>query len=283
MVTRMKKTLAERLAEFAIGLKFEDLPAAVVHEVKRRIIDSLGCALGAWRAEPCEMARSVASTFSAERGATLLGTSHRVPPDWAAFANGCMVRYFDYNDTYLSKEPAHPSDNIPACLSAGESAGGSGRDLITAIVIAYEVQCRLADAASIRSRGWDHVTYGEFSTALGAAKLFKLEPKKMRDAIGIAGVASAAVRQSRVGELSHWKGTAFANAARHGVYAAMLAREGMTGPAPIFEGEKGFEILVSGPLSALQGPFAEGGSHASDGYMIMKSCIDRKSTRLNSS
>src|SRR6185436_17398430 len=90
--TPMKKTLAERLAEFAIGLKFENLPPSVVHEVKRRVIDSLGCALGAWHADPCVFARQVASTFSAERGATLLGTAHRAPMDWAAFANGCLVR-----------------------------------------------------------------------------------------------------------------------------------------------------------------------------------------------
>src|SRR3954466_7634484 len=159
----MNKTLAERLAEFAVGLKFEDLPAPVVHEVKRRVIDSLGCALGAWHAEPCEVARKVAGSFSAERGATLLGTQHQSPPDWAAFANGCMVRYMDYNDTYLSKEPAHPSDNIPATLAAAQSAGANGRALITAIALAYEVQCRLCDAASIRARGWDHVTYGVFS------------------------------------------------------------------------------------------------------------------------
>src|SRR4029077_15354657 len=113
--------------------------------------------------------------------------------------------------------------------------------LITAIALAYEVQCRLCDAASIRARGWDHPTYGAFSTALASAKLMKLDPEKMRPAINIAGVNCAAFRQARVGELSHWKGVAFANAARCGVYAALLARAGMTGPAPIFEGQMGFE------------------------------------------
>ncbi|HEY7089632.1 MAG TPA: MmgE/PrpD family protein, partial [Tepidisphaeraceae bacterium] len=266
---------AQRMAEFATGLKFEDLPKDVVHEAKRVIIDSLGCALGAWREEPCVVARKVALTTSSTKGATVWGTNHIAPPDWAAFANGCLVRYFDYNDTYLSKEPAHPSDNIPASFSAAQAAGATGRELITAIVIAYEVQCRLCDAASIRSRGWDHVTYGAFSTACAASRLFKLDVNKTRHAIGIAGVASAALRQSRVGELSHWKGVAFANAARHGVYAAMLAQAGMTGPAPIFEGEKGFEKLVSGPLDALKGPFATGtkGFVPDDGFMIRKSCI----------
>ena len=268
------KTLAEQLADFTVGLKFDDLPAPVVHEVKRRVIDSMGCALGAMNAQPCNIARRVASTFSvpAGRGATLLGTRHQAPPDWAAFANGCLVRYLDYNDTYLSKEPAHPSDNIPAAMAVAEVERANGRDLITAIALAYEVQCRLCDAASLRARGWDHVTYGAFSTALAAARLMTLDAERVRHALGIAGVASAALRQSRVGELSHWKGCAFANAARHGVFAALLARAGMTGPAPIFEGEKGFEKLVSGPLRDVKLPAADSGLRPDD-FMILKTSI----------
>src|SRR5260370_40383930 len=173
------KTLAHQLAEYACSLQFEDLSKDVVHEVQRRVLDSLGCAIGAWKEEPCAIARKVASDFSAKDGSTIIGTNHRAPPDWAAFANGCCIRYFDYNDTYLSKEPAHPSDNIAAALAVAESVGASGRELITAIALAYEVQCRFSDAASIRARGWDHRTYGAFSTALASAKLMKLDPKKM--------------------------------------------------------------------------------------------------------
>src|SRR6185295_9284794 len=237
----MKTTLAHQLADYACALPFEDLSKEVVHEVKRRVIDSLGCALGAWNEEPFVIARKVTADFSAAHGSTIFGTNHKAPPDWAAFANGCGIRYFDYNDTYLSKEPAHPSDNIAAALAVAESVGANGRELITAIALAYEVQCRLCDAASIRARGWDHPTYGAFSTALAAARLMKLDLEKTRHAVNIAGVNCAAFRQARVGELSHWKGVAFANAARHGVYAALLARAGMTGPAPIFEGQMGFE------------------------------------------
>jgi len=237
----MTKTLAHQLADYACSLQFDDLSKEVVHEVKRRVIDSLGCALGAWNEEPCAIARKVASEFSARNGSTIIGTNHKAPSDWAAFANGCCIRYFDYNDTYLSKEPAHPSDNISAALAIAESIGASGRELIAAIALAYEVQCRLCDAASLRARGWDHVTYGAFSTALACARLMKLDPEKTRHAVNIAGVACAAMRQARVGELSHWKGVAFANSARHGVYSALLARAGMTGPAPIFEGQMGFE------------------------------------------
>jgi 2-methylcitrate dehydratase len=136
----MKTTLAHQLADYACALRFEDLSSAVVHEVKRRVIDSFGCALGAWDEEPCVIARKVASEFSAKNGSTIIGTAHKAPPDWTAFANGCCIRYFDYNDTYLSKEPAHPSDNISAALAVAEGVGATGADLITAIALAYEVQ-----------------------------------------------------------------------------------------------------------------------------------------------
>src|SRR5437762_7550186 len=265
----MSKPLADRIAEYAVGLRFEDLSPAVVHEVKRRVLDSLGCAMGAWRDEPGVVARSVASTLSAQRGSTLIGTAHRAPCDWAAFANGTIVRYLDYNDTYLSKEPAHPSDNIPALLAVAESVGASGRELIAAIALAYEVQCRLCDAVSLRAIGWDHVTYGCFSVAAAAGLLMKLDAMKIRHALGIAGVTSAALRQTRVGELSHWKGCAFANAARHGVYAAMLASAGMTGPSPIFEGDKGFEKLVAREAIKLAGPIVG----ERDELMILRTSI----------
>src|SRR5438034_9332952 len=122
----MTSTLAQRFADYATALRFEDLSAAAGHEAKRRIIDSLGCALGAYDADPCVVAREVACGFSASRGAVLWGTRQVVPPDWAAFANGCLVRYLDYNDTYLSKEPAHPSDNIPAALAVAQANGAGG-------------------------------------------------------------------------------------------------------------------------------------------------------------
>jgi 2-methylcitrate dehydratase len=271
----MKTTLGHQLANYSCALRFEDLSKEVIHEVKRRVLDSLGCALGAWHEEPCAIARNVASGFSAKRGSTIIGTDHQAPPDWAAFANGCCIRYFDYNDTYLSKEPAHPSDNIAAALAVAESVGAGGRELIMAIALAYEVQCRFCDAVSIRARGWDHVTYGNFSTALASAHLMKLDPEKTRHAVNIAGVAGAAMRQARAGELSHWKGVAFANAARHGVFSALLARAGMTGPGPIFEGEMGFEKQLGVSLGDVGEKFAVPFSKAEHGpaSMILRTSI----------
>jgi 2-methylcitrate dehydratase len=246
--------LADRLARYCRSLRYSDLPETVVREVKRRVLDSLGCALGAWNAQPCRVARRMAQTVKVSQGATLWGTNHKTTPDLATFANGGLVRYLDFNDTYLSKEPAHPSDNIPAILSIGEVTQASGKQVIEAIALAYEMQCRLCDAAALRPRGWDHVTYGPLTSALGAAKIMELSNEQTVQAINLAGVANVALRQTRVGDLSMWKACAFSNAARNGVFAAMLAQRGMTGPSPIFEGEKGFMKLVSGPLELA--PFA---------------------------
>jgi len=240
--------IADRLAEYGRSLSYPHLPAAVVHEVKRRILDSLGCAFGGWSAEPCRIARRTAQAVKSANGATLWGTGHRTLPDLAAFANGALVRYLDFNDTYLSQEPAHPSDNIAAVLAVAEATHASGKQAIEAIALAYEIQCRLCDAAALRPRGWDHVTYGPFSSALAAAKVLKLSQTQTVQAVNLAGVANVALRQTRVGALSMWKACAFSNAARNGVFAAVLAQQGMSGPSPIFEGEKGFMKLVSGPF-----------------------------------
>jgi 2-methylcitrate dehydratase len=250
----MTQPLANRLAEYACRLRYEDLPESVTHEAKRRFIDSFATAVGAMDGDAYPIARRCAERISGTPPASLLGGG-KSSAEWATFVNGLLIRYLDYNDTYLSLEPAHPSDNLAAVLAVGELAGANGRDLIVAAVLAYEIQCRLCDAASLRKSGWDHVTYGAISAAIAACKLMGLNAVQTAHAIGMAGVANTALRQTRAGELSMWKGCAFANAARNAVFAALLAAEGMTGPAPIFEGELGFMKLLTGPfeLGALGG------------------------------
>ncbi len=245
---RTEMNLARQLADYVDAGSYQDVPENVVHEAKKRIIDSLGCAVGACNSDPVKAARKVAEKASVREGATLFGTRKMSTPDLAAFVNGIMVRYFDYNDTYLSKEPAHPSDNIGPCFSVAESEGSSGKDLLLSIILAYEIQCRLCDAADIRHRGWDHVCYGLVSTALASGKLMGLSPEKLSQAVNLALNSHITMRQVRAGGLSMWKGCSFANAARNGVFSALLAREGMTGPSPIFEGEMGFFKQVSGPF-----------------------------------
>jgi 2-methylcitrate dehydratase len=278
--TLKKPLLAERLAAYAESLSYDKIPHQAILEAKRRIIDALGCAMGALscQAEPALIARKVAQFSSMPNGATVLTTRHKTTPDLAAFASGVMFRYLDFNDTYLSKEPAHPSDNIAAVLAVAEAENRSGRDILTAIVLAYEIQCRLCDAASIRARGWDHVTYGAFSAGLAAGKLYGLSKQQLIHVQGLAATPNNAMRQTRVGELSHWKGCAFANASRNAVFAAMLAKEGMTGPSEIFEGEMGFWAQVSGPFELA----TFGGEDGSTHFMINDTYIKHFSAEYHS-
>lgn len=263
-------TLAARLAAYADGLTFDKLTKDAVHETKRRFIDSFATAIGAMPSEAYAVAQRCAARVGSTPGASVLAGG-RSSVEWATFVNGLLIRYLDFNDTYLSKEPAHPSDNLAAVLAVGEAVSAGGRDLITAAVLAYEIQCRFCDAASLRKHGVDHVTYGAISSAVASAKLMKLDVTKLAHTVGLAGVCNVALRQTRSGELSMWKGCAFANAARNGVFAATLAAEGMTGPAPIFEGDLGFFKLVSREAFD-PAPFgAEPGN--ADGFMINKTYI----------
>lgn len=240
-------SLARQLAEYAAALTFEQLPDETVHQVKRRLLDTLACAWGGWDSDVGRIAR--AGALKCDRGrSTLLGLPDRASPLVATFANGSLVHHLAFNDTYLSLEPAHPSDNIAACLAVAEAVGASGRELVTAIALAYEVQCRFCDAAALRRRGWDHVTYLAFSTALAAGKLMGLEAEQLAHAVSIAAVQSAALRQTRIGQLSHWKSCAAANATRAALFAADAAGWGLTGPEEIFEGGVGFAAQISGPF-----------------------------------
>jgi 2-methylcitrate dehydratase len=262
----MSQPLARQFAEYAHNLRFADLPGPVVHEVKRRFIDSFATAVGAMDAEAFHIARRCALRMTGERQASLLGGGQS-NAEWATFVNGLLIRYLDYNDTYLSLEPAHPSDNLAAVLGVGEAYGSTGQEMIVAAVLAYEIQCRLCDASSLRKHGFDHVTYGAISSALAACKLMKLDVTKTTHAVGLAGVCNTALRQTRAGELSMWKGCAFANAARNAVFAAELAAEGLTGPAPIFEGDLGFMKLLTGPFTVA--PLGGNGR----GFMITETYI----------
>jgi 2-methylcitrate dehydratase len=264
-------SLAHNIAQFACNLDYEDLSPEAIHEVKRRLIDSMGCAMGAWLAEPVKIARNLASLSTSELGATVVGTRNASTPEAAAFANGTMFRYLDYNDTYLSKEPAHPSDNFGALLAIADAFDLTGKDLIKGAVIAYEVQCRLCDAYSIRSRGWDHVTYGSFSTAAGCGAMLGFDEQTMVHALGLAGVPNNAMRQTRAGELSMWKGCAFANASRNGVFATLLAHMGMSGADQVFEGVMGFFKEVCGG-DTFDIPVWGGGSEP---FMINKTYIKK--------
>lgn len=241
--------LTKQLCDWLGQLDHRPLPEPVIHEVKRRVLDTIGVAAAGWDGQPSRITREQAlEVLVPEGGATVWGTRHRTAPALAAFANGTQARYLDYNDTYLSLEPAHPSDNIPACLAVGEAAGANGRRVMAAIAAAYEIQCRLCDAAGIRAKGWDHVVYGAISVSATTGWLWGLRGEALGHAISLGVVSNVAMRQTRVGQLSHWKGCAFANAARNAIFGADLARRGMIGPADVFSGAMGLFRQVTGEM-----------------------------------
>ena len=247
-------TIASYLSHYTSALTFANLPSDVVHQAKRLLVDTLGCAIGGYASEPSKIARALADTVSSHRPATVLGSGQQTSVDLATFANGVMIRYLDFNDGYTSTESGHPSDAIAAVLSPAEVAHGDGRRVITAIVLAYEVFCRICDVVSVRRRGFDHVTVGVIASTAAAAKAMGLSPEATQQAFNLGIVANNALYQTRIGEVSAWKGCAFANASRNAVFAAQLAAQGLTGPSPIFEGPGGFFSAVSGEPFRLE-PF----------------------------
>ncbi len=250
-------TIAEQMSSWTVALHYRHLPAEVVHLTKRMIIDTIGCALGGYTSEPGKIARALAATVTSTQPGTVIGSGQATSPDLATFANGVMIRYLDYNDGYTSLESGHPSDSIAAVLSATELAGRGGRRAITATVAAYEAFCRLGDAATLRYRGYDHVTNGCIASILGATRSLGLAVAQTHQALNLGIAPNIALGQTRGGVLSHWKGCAYANASRNALFAVLLARQGLTGPAPIFEGEHGFFRAVTGEPYTLE-PFGGG-------------------------
>jgi len=245
----------ERIADYALELSFEDLPQDAVHQTRRRIIDTLGCALGGYDDEPCKVARKLgARVTAASGGARIIGTSQRTLPELATFANGVMGRYLDGNDTFPGGG-GHPSDVIAPMLAMTESTGADGRALITSIVLAYEIYHAFFKGAILRDRGMDHALYTAVGSAVGAGKLLGLDRTRMGQAVALAITPNIALHCTRRGDLSMWKGVAGPNGARNGVFAALLAAEGMTGPAAAIEGSHGLrELAGSFELGELAGP-----------------------------
>ena len=238
-------SIAEQLSLYATNLRYEDLPSEAVHQAKRLIIDTIGCAAGGYNSEPSRIALDIASSVTSGEPATILVSNRATSPDLAAFANGVMIRYLDFNDGYTSRESGHPSDTIAATLAATEVSGSGGKRLITSTVLAYEVFCRICDAVDLKPNGFDHVTVGCIASTLGAARGLGLSEAQTNQAINLGVAPNLALYQTRIGEVSMWKGCAFANASRNAVFAAMLARRGLTGPSPVFEGPGGYFTAVS--------------------------------------
>ena len=240
--------LADRLAAYAERLSYRDIDAATLEAVKVLVVDSFGCAIAAFDERPVRICREIA-TAAGGGSSTIIGTPRRSTPDLAAFANAAAIRYYDLNDVYVSRQASHPSDTIAACFAIAESEKASTKDLVTAIVLAYEIECRLVDAFDLSARRFDATVFTLPAVALAAGKLMKLDREKLTQAVNIAVNDHVPLAQTRTQTLSDWKGIADANAVRNGVFAAMLARGGLTGPAPIFEGHSGFFQSVTKPVT----------------------------------
>lgn len=251
---------AEAFARYASRLSYDQLTPTATHAAKRSLIDSIGCALGAFDADPCQALRRIATRVTSEKPATVIGTDIRSAPEYAALANSGMIRYLDFSDDYFGGAGdigPHPSDNIGSVLAAAESAGADGRRLITGIVVAYEACAQLVDIVNYGGKKptWDYTVLHAISTSLGAGNVFGLSFEQQRNALSLGTVSSIGLLQSRVGELSNWKGFAGPNASRNGLFAATLAREGITGPDEPFEGRAGWMKHLNMPfkLGALGG------------------------------
>jgi 2-methylcitrate dehydratase len=239
-------TQAEQLASFVVRASYDDLSEAARHQLKIRILDSLGCAIGALKAEPIRLLKEQVEEFDGAEFCTLIGGG-KTAPDRAALYNSALVRYLDFNDSYLAKgETCHPSDNLVPVLAASEYAKKSGQKLLTSLAVAYQVQCRLSDVAPVRAKGFDHTTQGSYAIAAAVSKALDLDKVRTANAIAICGTAFNALRVSRTGVLSHWKGLAYPNTAFSCTHATFLAMRGITGPLGVFEGNKGFMDAIAG-------------------------------------
>jgi len=227
--------ITESISAFATRLEYADLPAEAVHDCKRRIVDTVGCALAAFDDEPVRIARAVAMRAPVAGGASVIGTAYRTLPELAAFANSVASRFIEGNDTYPGGG-GHPSDCLLPILATAQACGADAQVAIAAIVLGYEAHRFLFRAFPMRKHALDYVLYNAVASAVGAAKVLRLSREQTADAIALAAVPNLGLDISRRGHLTMWKGCAAANAARNGVFAAIMASHGMMGPPTPFQG-----------------------------------------------
>jgi 2-methylcitrate dehydratase len=226
----------QQLARFVDAARYSRLGGEAVEQLKIRALDTLGVAIGALDAAPLIAIRKLTDSLGGNSAATLIG-GDATAPDRAAFYNITLSRYLDFMDSYLAPgETCHPSDNIGAVLAASESVGASGKDFLTAVAVAYQVQTRLSDVAPVRARGFDHTVQDAYAVAASVAKALGLTVEQIANAIAISGTANNALRVTRTGNLSNWKGLAYPEVGKEGTFAALLAGAGITGPEQVFKG-----------------------------------------------
>lgn len=245
-MTNTNMTMVEELAEWTAQLQWTDLSKEAVDSLKGRLLDSIGVAIGALDGKPIKAIRQMTEDLGGNPLVTLIGGG-KTTPDYASFYNGAAIRYLDYNDSYLAKEETcHPSDNIAPVLAAAEYNNISGKEFLLSLGIAYQVQARLSELAPVRKHGFDHTVQGAYGAAAGASRALGLDAKGIANAITISGTTQNALRVTRTGTLSNWKGLAYPNTAMGAVHATLLSSYGITGAREVFEGNKGFMDSIAG-------------------------------------
>lgn len=228
------------MAAFVVRASWDALSPRAQDALKQRVLDAIGCAVAARNHPVPAIVHAFVDDVRGQPSCSLIGGGF-APADRAAFCNTALVRYLDFNDAYLAPgETCHPSDSLAATLAAAQVAGASGKAALTALAVAYQVQCRLSDEAPLRDRGFDHTTQGACAVAAGVARALGLDVERTANAISIATTICPALRVTRTGALSHWKGLASAHAAMAATHSTLLAMRGITGPPEAFEGGKGF-------------------------------------------
>jgi 2-methylcitrate dehydratase len=248
--------ITKKLAEYSSSARYEDLSDVTVHAAIQRLIDSLGCALGAHNCEPAQIGRRLAIGQTASKyPGRVLCYGDKLAAESAAFINTAMIRNFDFNDRYPG---GHPSDCLGALLAFAGAMHVDGKRFLASMFVVYEIFARLSDATKLSRRGWDQGYAIGIATAAGVCNLLQLPANNVAHAIGIAAASNLPLRVTRSGELTAWKNVATAYAARNGVFAALLAAEGMSGPGNSFEGRSGLWENVTGPFDLAPFP-NEGG------------------------
>ncbi len=238
----MEKSISRIISEYAVNLKFKDLPKEVVETTKRFIYDSVACAYGGYHTKDVNIIRDLYKEMGGKGETTVIGFGDKMPAINATLVNSLMIRALDFNDIYWKEDPSHPSDLIPAALSAGEIVGASMEEIIVAIVLAYEFEMRLCLFAKpgVRERKWHHATLTQFVSPIVAGKLLGLTVNEMVDAIGINGSHNHTIGCPTAGKLTMMKNTVDPMAVQSGVFAALMAQKGFSGTEKVFEGKEGF-------------------------------------------
>src|SRR5271167_380462 len=239
--TVAKATITATMSQWAAAVKFEQLSQDAVHQAKRFLLDSVGCALGGYQQHDVIIALGVLNEIAGRGNATVIGSGKQMDAVSAALANALMIRCMDYNDIYWKQDPSHPSDIFPAAIAACERTGSDGRELIVGLVLGHEFEMRLCEAAfpGIRERGWHHATLTAFVSPIVAGRMLHLSPEQIQHAIGISASARATLGAVTAGKLTMMKNTVDPMATQSGVLAALLAEKGYTGPEHVIDGKEG--------------------------------------------